>query len=194
MAVYFNCNPDNGKPAARVGDSVCCPQHGKVTITSGSGDTSYDGMPAARVGDKTSCDDTIIEGSGSVKINGKLAAFVGCTTAHGGEIITGSPTVFLGNKEAGSPDEPGVSYSMSVDFSMMQESGDHNDLSHSHIAVKVTKTDGTYLTTTCTDEHGVTHRFYTKEQEDVVVWADFGHWRASEEFEEVHHDDGEETG
>ena len=82
---------------------------------------------------------------------------------------------------------------MSLNFNMMHEAGNHNDISYEHIAVEITKLDGTYLTTTSTDGHGITHRFYTKEQEDVIAWADFGHWDVSEEFEVIDSDDGEET-
>jgi uncharacterized Zn-binding protein involved in type VI secretion len=96
MAVYLNCNSDNGRPAARLGDSVSCPKHGTASIISGSPDTRFDNMPAARVGDKTSCGDTLIEGSDTIYINGLPAAFVGCATAHGGKITSGSPTVFIG--------------------------------------------------------------------------------------------------
>lgn len=194
MSVYLNCNPDNGRPAARVGDSVNCPKHGAVSIVSGSPNTHHNGKPAARVGDKTSCGATIVEGSDSVYINGKPAAFVGCATTHDGKITSGSPDIFIGKTEEGTTlDKHLEPYSMSVDLNMMHEAGNHNDISYSHIAVVITKPDGTYLTTTSTDEHGITHRFYTKEQEEVIAWADFGHWEVSEEFEDIDYDDGEDT-
>jgi len=194
MAVYLNCNEDNGRPAARVGDSVECPKHGTVSIVSGSPNTNHNRKPAARVGDKTSCGATIIEGSGSVRINGKPAAFVGCATTHGGKITSGSPTVFVGKTEVESdPDKRLEPFSMSVDFNLMHEAGNHNDIAYDLIAVEITKPDGTYLTTTSTDEHGITHRFFTQEQEEVIAWADFGHWEVSEEFEVIDFDEGEET-
>lgn len=194
MPVYFNCDVDSGRPAARVGDRVSCPKHGITSIVSGSPDTFHDDQPAARVGDKTSCDDTLVEGSDSVFINGKPAAFVGCATAHGGKITTGSPTVFMGVTGVGTDFNKNLEqFSMSLDLNTMHESGNHNDLAYNHIAVRITKFDGTYLTTTSTDEHGITHRFYTKEQEEVIAWADFGHWEISEEFEVIELADWEET-
>lgn len=194
MAVYLNCNAINGRPAARVGDSVDCPKHGTVTIVSGSPNTYHDEQPAARVGDKTSCGATIIEGSNTVYINGKPAAFVDCSTTHDGKITSGSPTVYIGKNFLGSQHDNRLEpFSMSVDLNMMHEAGNHNGISYDHIAVKITKPDGTYLTTTSTDEHGITHRFYTNEQEEVIAWADFGHWEVSEEFEDIDYDDGEDT-
>ena len=194
MAVYLNCNVENGKPAARLGDSVGCPKHGTASIVSGSPTMRHNGEPAARVGDKTSCGATIIEGSNSVHINGKPAAFIGCATTHGGKIISGSPTVFIGKTEAGADlDKHHEQFSMSVDFNQMHEAGSYNNISYDLMAVEITKPDGTYLTTTSTDEHGVTNRFYTEEQEEVVAWADFGLWDVSEEFEFIDAENVEEV-
>jgi len=194
MTVYLNCNPGNGRPVARVGDSVSCPKHGTVSIVSGSPDTFHNGQPAVRIGDKTTCGASIVEGSDSLHINGKPAAFVGCVTTHGGKIVSGSSTIFVGTAEAKTDSDKNIEqFSMSVDFKSMHEAGNHNDISYDHVAVEIIKRDGTYLTTTCTDGHGITHRFYTKEQEDVIAWADFGHWEVSEEFEVMECDDGEET-
>lgn len=53
----------DGKPIARVGDKVTCPQkgHGGVTtIVSGDPNCLIDGQPAARHGDKTACGATLI--------------------------------------------------------------------------------------------------------------------------------------
>lgn len=53
----------DGKPIARVGDKVTCPQkgHGGVTtIVSGDPNCLIDGKPAARDGDKTACGATLI--------------------------------------------------------------------------------------------------------------------------------------
>ena len=80
---------------------------------------------------------------------------------------------------------------MSIDLNMMHAAGNHNDLSYDQVAVKIMKQDGTYLITLSTDEHGITQRFYTKVQEDVIAWADFGHWEVSEEFESIDCDDVE---
>jgi uncharacterized Zn-binding protein involved in type VI secretion len=193
MALFLNCNAGNSRPAARVGDNVSCAKHGTVTIVSGSPDTFYNDQPVARVGDKTSCGATIIEGSDSVYINGKPAAYVGCATTHLGRITSGSPDVFIGKAEEGrNPDQCIEPFSMSIDLSIMHEAGNHNNESYGNIAVEITKPDGTYLTTVGTDEHGISRRFYTKEQEDVVAWVDFGHWDVSEEFESMDWDDGEE--
>lgn len=200
MPIFLNCEVGgSGKPSARVGDSVSCPQpgHNNVTIVSGCNSVLHNDQLAARVGDKTSCGATIIEGSSSVFINGKPAAFVGCATSHCGKITSGSPDIFIGNTvvneaETG-PDKPFKQFSMSVDLKPMHEAGSHNDISYNLMAVEITKPDGTYITTTGADEHGITHRFYTEEQEEVVVWADFGHWDVSEEFEDIDYDDAEET-
>jgi uncharacterized Zn-binding protein involved in type VI secretion len=52
-----------GKPIARVGDKVSCPEkgHGGTTVIV-SGDPTFliDGKPAARHGDKTACGATLI--------------------------------------------------------------------------------------------------------------------------------------
>lgn len=56
-----------GKPIARVGDKVTCPQrgHGGTTvIVSGDPTCLIDGMPAARHGDKTACGATLIASQG----------------------------------------------------------------------------------------------------------------------------------
>jgi len=194
MAVYLNCTSANGRPAARVGDTVSCPLHGTVEIVSGSPNTCHNGQPAARIGDKTSCGATIIEGSDSVYINGKCAAFVGCATTHGGKISSGSPTVFIGKTAVGTDLEKQLeSFSIALDLSTMHEAGNHNGESYANMVVEITRPDGTYLTMTSTDEYGITHRFYTKEQEEVVAWLDFGYWEISEEFESIDCDDVEEA-
>lgn len=193
MVVYLNCTSTNGEPAARAGDTVSCPLHGTVHIVSGSPNTCHNGQPAARVGDKTSCGATIIEGSDSVYINGRCGAFVGCATTHGGEITSGAPTVFIGKRAGGADlDKYLGSFSIALDLSSMHEAGNHNGESYTNIAVEIMRADGTYLTMTSTDEYGITRRFYTKEQEEVVAWLDFGHWEISEEFEAMDCDDVEE--
>jgi uncharacterized Zn-binding protein involved in type VI secretion len=53
----------DGKPIARVGDQVTCPQrgHGGTTvIVSGDPTCVIDGQPAARHGDKTACGATLL--------------------------------------------------------------------------------------------------------------------------------------
>lgn len=63
----------NGKPAARVGDSLAphkkpkSPMHGR-TIASGSSSVFINGKPAATVGSSISCGGTVIIGSGNVSI------------------------------------------------------------------------------------------------------------------------------
>jgi len=98
-----------GKPAARLGDKINCPQKGHRTnpIKTGSPDVFFNGMPAVRVGDKTACGDTITEGCSSVLINGKPAAFLGCSTAHGGIIINGSSNIFIGDEHGTTKVEAG---------------------------------------------------------------------------------------
>lgn len=58
-----------GKPIARVGDQVTCPQkdHGGVTtIISGDPTCLIDGKPAARDGDMTACGAKLIASQGNV--------------------------------------------------------------------------------------------------------------------------------
>ncbi|GEM_PF-1404189 len=43
------------RPAARVGDTLVCPQHGPGSISKGSFTVRINGMPAARTGDLTGC-------------------------------------------------------------------------------------------------------------------------------------------
>lgn len=63
----------NGKPAARVGDSVSCRMSSSpTTITTGAKNVLFNGKPAARMGD---------------------------TIANGGSIIQGSSNVFIGDGE-----------------------------------------------------------------------------------------------
>lgn len=52
----------NGKPVARLGDSVTCPQpgHGTVTIVEGDPNWLIDGRPVALEGHKTSCGASLI--------------------------------------------------------------------------------------------------------------------------------------
>lgn len=47
----------DGKPIARVGDTVTCPEHGHgpTVITTGDPNTLVDGKPAAREGDLCAC-------------------------------------------------------------------------------------------------------------------------------------------
>jgi uncharacterized Zn-binding protein involved in type VI secretion len=49
-----------GKPVARIGDSVTCPKHGSTTIVSGDATMLVDGKPAARHGDKCGCGATLV--------------------------------------------------------------------------------------------------------------------------------------
>lgn len=48
----------NGRPIARVGDSISC----GAVIQSGSANYTIDGRPVARVGDSTSHGGTLVEG------------------------------------------------------------------------------------------------------------------------------------
>lgn len=88
----------SGKPAARVGDAVTCPQCGAATIAKGSENVSIEGMPAARQGDLCSCG-APINGQviPNVLINGKPAVVQGSLTGHGGVVIGGSGSVIIGN-------------------------------------------------------------------------------------------------
>lgn len=53
----------DGKPVARIGDTVSCPQKGHggtTTIVTGSSNMDLDGRKAARHGDKTACGATLL--------------------------------------------------------------------------------------------------------------------------------------
>jgi len=52
----------DGKPVARISDSVACPKCGPTTITSGDATIVIDGQPVARHGDATTCGATLIAG------------------------------------------------------------------------------------------------------------------------------------
>ncbi|MFC7520962.1 PAAR domain-containing protein [Xanthomonas populi] len=45
----------DGKPVARIGDTVVCSVHGQTEIASGDATVMIDGKPVARHGDKTAC-------------------------------------------------------------------------------------------------------------------------------------------
>ena len=76
----------NGKPVARLGDSVTCPipGHGAVTIVEGDSAWLDDGRPIALEGHKTSCGASLIStmptlhrvplGSGSAEVGGASVA------------------------------------------------------------------------------------------------------------------------
>ena len=52
-----------GKPVARIGDSVTCPRcQTTTTIVTGDSNTIVMGRPVARHGDKTACGATLIAG------------------------------------------------------------------------------------------------------------------------------------
>jgi uncharacterized Zn-binding protein involved in type VI secretion len=191
----------SGEPLARLGDEVDCPLHGKTSLVTGSPDTLINGQPAVRVGDRTSCGATVIEGSSTFFINGRAAAFIGCATSHGGIIIGGSPTVFIGTKNDAATADPDAGthphdrhYSLCFDFGAMHEAGNHNDISYVNMPIKITKPDGTYITTIRTDAYGMTNRFYTRDQEDIIAWAHSGSWDVAEEYESVEDEEPSEAG
>ena len=199
MVIDSGYGTGTGEPAARMGDDVDCPLHGAASIVSGSPNTFINGKPAVRVGDRTACGDTIIKGSSSVFINGKPAAFIGCATAHGGIIIGGPATVFIGTQNSTATLDLASDqhlnerdYSLRFDFSEMHEAGNHNGISYVRMPVEITKPDGAYLTTISTDEFGMTDRFYTNEQQEIIAWADSGEWGVTEEYESIEDEDTSE--
>ncbi|MCM0082527.1 PAAR domain-containing protein [Geomonas sp. Red32] len=201
MPIYFNCDALSGRPAARIGDSVSCPIHGETSIVSGSPNTYHDNQPAARVGDRIACGDTIIEGSNCVLINGKPAAFVGCSTAHGGKITSGSSNVFIGRTPGGLATVPaettqdGVNHSLAFDLSEMLAAGNHNGIEYAGLPIEITTTEGEYVTTVSTDERGVSSRFFTTEQRDVIAWViGAEEWEVIEEMEVVDDTDALDEG
>lgn len=104
----------NGKPVARIGDSVTCPipGHGVVTIVEGDSTWLDGGRPIALEGHKTSCGASLIstlptlgrssEGGGSGSTAGVAAALGAINPAP-------SDTVNNANKPAGSTGEPASS-------------------------------------------------------------------------------------
>lgn len=58
----------DGKPIARLGDKVVCPQcKGAFPIAAGDPTVVIDGQPVARHGDKTACGATLL--SGQVRVH-----------------------------------------------------------------------------------------------------------------------------
>lgn len=59
----------DGKPVARVGDQVSCPQcKGTFPIAAGDPTVIIDGQPVARHGDKTACGATLLSGQSRVHV------------------------------------------------------------------------------------------------------------------------------
>jgi uncharacterized Zn-binding protein involved in type VI secretion len=67
----------DGKPVARISDSVACPKCGPTTIVSGDATIVIDGQPVARHGDATTCGATLIAGK-------QARAFIDAGAASGG--------------------------------------------------------------------------------------------------------------
>jgi len=87
----------SGKPAARLGDAVACPQCGATALVQGSANVFFDGLPAATLGHACGCGATISAAViPNVLINGQPAAVLGSVTSHGGVVIGGSGTVIIG--------------------------------------------------------------------------------------------------
>ena len=168
MAVYLNCDESDGKPAARVGDSVSCPRHGNVTIVSGAKATFLGGVMFARLGDKTSCGAVITQGSSSVLICDKHAAFVGCATDHGGHITSGCPNVFVGTHNG---------ELLTVEFFDEQFHLVHadTDLPLAHHRYRITSSDG-QVWEGISDEDGLTERIHAQVEVELSIdFLDDGH-------------------
>jgi len=92
----------SGKPAARLGDAVACPQCGATALVQGSANVFFDGLPAATLGHACGCGATISAAViPNVLINGQPAAVLGSVTSHGGVVIGGSGTVIIGAQGGG---------------------------------------------------------------------------------------------
>lgn len=77
----------DGKPVARISDSVACPKCGPATIVSGDTTILIDGQAVARHGDATTCGATLIAGK-------QVRAFIDAGAASGssaGGAAAGSP-------------------------------------------------------------------------------------------------------
>lgn len=96
-----------------------------------------------------------------------------------------------GKKKPGPDDE----YSLAFDFSEMHEAGNHNGIDYDYMGVELTKPDGTYLAALRTDKFGITNRYFTKKQEEIVAWAcnRSGLWEIIEEYEVDDDDDDPEV-
>ncbi|MDH4765551.1 putative Zn-binding protein involved in type VI secretion [Pseudomonas oryzihabitans] len=87
----------SGKPAARLGDAVACPQCGTTALIQGSADVAFDGLPAATLGHACGCGAVLSAAViPTVLINGRPAAVLGSLTSHGGVVIGGSGSVIIG--------------------------------------------------------------------------------------------------
>lgn len=76
----------DGKPVARVGDKVTCPQrgHGGTTvIVTGDPTCIVDGQPVARHGDKTACGATLISSQARTSVDAGGGGGGGRSTASG---------------------------------------------------------------------------------------------------------------
>ncbi|WP_158896604.1 MULTISPECIES: PAAR domain-containing protein [unclassified Pseudomonas] len=94
----------SGKPAARLGDAVACPQCGTTALVQGSTDVAFDGLPAATLGHACGCGAALSAAViPTVLINGRPAAVLGSLTSHGGVVIGGSGSVIIGLDAGGAP-------------------------------------------------------------------------------------------
>lgn len=155
-------------------------------------DVEIDGSCSVKAGNIViEAEDEIIFRTGKAMIamrNGKIEVLAGNVTYRAtGEVRVKGKRIVKSRFANDVPDEHPEKqlFSLKFDFSEMHEAGSHNDLDLVHMPVKITKTDGTYITTLFTDEFGVTNRFYTEEPEEIVAWAGKGAWEVTEEFEDV---------
>ncbi|WP_084087662.1 PAAR domain-containing protein [Aerolutibacter daejeonensis] len=79
----------DGKPVARLGDKVVCPQcKGTFPVAAGDPTLIIDGQPVARHGDKTACGATLLSGQARVFVD---AGGSSPSSVRGGSGATGSP-------------------------------------------------------------------------------------------------------
>jgi type VI secretion system secreted protein VgrG len=129
----------------------------------------------------------------SMKRSGEMQIIGGQVTAKatGAVRINGMKVSKLGPEGIVIPDDQPTkqNYSLKFDFSKMHESGIYYDINHINMPVEIAKPDGTHITTLMINEYGITRRFYTEKQEEIVAWAGAGDWGVIEEFELIGYDD-----
>jgi type VI secretion system secreted protein VgrG len=133
----------------------------------------------------------------SMKSSGEMQIIGGEITARatGAFRVRGMKVAKMGPEGISIADDQPTkqNYSLKFDFSKMHEAGNHNDINYTRMPVEITKPEGTHIATLWTDEYGVTNRFYTKNQEEIVAWAGMGSWEVTEEYELIEGEDASEV-
>lgn len=159
-------------------------------------DVEIDGSYSVKAGNIViEAEDEIIFRTGKAMIairQGKIEVLAGNVTYRAtGEVRVKGKRIVKSRFANDVPDEHPEKqlYSLKFDFSKMHGSGINYNIEHVSMPVKITKRDGTPLTTLYIDEYGITNRFYTETQEEIIAWAGSGTWAVIEEFELIPYKD-----